>query len=157
MLIKNITKHPINDSADKAAQALADSITRAIKQIPVPQGKDTINANSPVVNEDSVYTVVQEKPEFPDGQRGLDNWLIKTINYPEVAKRNGISGEVTVSFIIEKDGRVSNAKVVKDIGGGCGAEALKSVNQMPGWKPGKQNGKVVKVEYTLPVMFTLKQ
>ena len=110
-----------------------------------------------IVNKDtdSVYNIVEVMPEFPGGIDKLVDYLSENIKYPEQAKDQGISGRVFINFVIEKDGSVSNAKVMRSIGGGCDDEALRVVNAMPKWKPGLQKGKPVRVSYMLPINFKL--
>lgn len=103
-----------------------------------------------------VFLIVEDDPEFPGGVDSLYAWIARNIKYPEQARFNNVEGRVFVKFIVEKDGRISNAKLVRDIGGGCGEEALRVVKSMPRWKPGKQRGKPVRAEYTLPINFSLK-
>ncbi|MBO7540440.1 MAG: energy transducer TonB, partial [Bacteroidales bacterium] len=81
--------------------------------------------------------------------------LVENLNYPEKAKAEKITGKVYVSFVVEKDGSISNVKVLRDIGYGCGEEAVRVVKAMPRWKPGMQRGKNVRVQYTLPLNFQL--
>ncbi|NND78087.1 MAG: energy transducer TonB [Flavobacteriales bacterium] len=108
------------------------------------------------VVEDKIFTIVEEQPEFPGGFAELQKYLGKNINYPSLARDAGISGTVYVTFVVGKDGSVSNAKVLRGIGGGCDKEALRVISKMPNWKPGKQRGKPVKVQYNVPVRFTLQ-
>jgi protein TonB len=105
--------------------------------------------------EPEIFVVVEQMPEFPGGEKALYEFLAKNIKYPAVAKENGIEGKVYIKFVVNEDGSVSQAQIVRGIGGGCDEEALKVVKQMPKWKPGKQRGKTVKVWYTLPVYFKL--
>lgn len=106
--------------------------------------------------EEEVFVVVEEDPEFPGGMDALYQYLASNIRYPEKAKKEKIEGRVFVSFVIEKDGSVSNIKVLRDIGGGCAEEAMRVVQAMPKWKPGRQRGKRVRTQYTLPINFNLK-
>jgi hypothetical protein len=101
-----------------------------------------------------IFRVVERMPGYEDGQEGLLKFLAKNINYPKVAKDNGVEGMVVVQYIIETDGRVSGAKVVKGIGAGCDEEALRVVN-LTRWTPGMQNNKVVPVQFNLPIRFKL--
>ncbi|WP_353484225.1 TonB family protein [Haliscomenobacter sp.] len=101
-----------------------------------------------------IFRVVERMPGYEDGQEGLLQFLAKNINYPKVAKDNGVEGMVVVQYIIETDGRVSGAKVVKGIGAGCDEEALRVVN-LTRWTPGMQNNKVVPVQFNLPIRFKL--
>ena len=104
---------------------------------------------------DKTFTVVENPPEFPGGMEGLMEYLSSNIHYPETAKEQGIEGRVYINFIVDKDGSVDSARVLKGIGGGCDKEALRVVNNMPKWKPGMQKGQAVRVSYNLPVRFTL--
>lgn len=118
--------------------------------------KQVTEQNLPPTADSKVFTVVEQKPEFVGGNKALIQYLAKNIKYPKQAKKKGIQGRVFVSFIIEKDGSVSHAKILKGIGGGCDKEALKVVEQMPKWIPGKQSGENVRVAFTLPINFKLK-
>ena len=103
-----------------------------------------------------VFKVVEQMPAYPEGQGALLKYLAANINYPTVAKENGIEGMVVIQYIIEKDGSISNAKVVKGIGSGCDEEALRVVNAMPNWVAGKQRGQAVAVQFNLPIRFKLE-
>ncbi len=107
--------------------------------------------------DEAVFVVVEKSPEFPGGDDSLYAFIGRNIKYPEAAKKNKIEGRVFVTFVIEKDGQVSNAKLLRDIGGGCGEEALRVVNSMPKWKPGTQRGNPVRVQFNLPIMFQLQK
>ena len=100
--------------------------------------------------------VVEVFPEFPGGSDSLYAYIARNIKYPEAAKKEKIEGRVFVTFVVEKDGQVSNAKILRDIGGGCGEEAIRVVNNMPKWKPGTQYGKPVRTQFNLPVSFQLQ-
>ena len=107
--------------------------------------------------DDAVFVVVEKSPEFPGGDDSLYAFIGRNIKYPEAAKKNKIEGRVFVTFVIEKDGQVSSAKILRDIGGGCGEEALRVVNSMPKWKPGTQRGNPVRVQFNLPILFQLQK
>lgn len=107
-------------------------------------------------DESGVYTVVENMPQFPGGDEGRIDYMVKNMKYPKEAVEKGLEGTVYVSFIVEPDGAVSNAKVLKGIGKPCDEEAVRVVSAMPKWKPGTQNGKAVRVQFTLPVNFKLK-
>ncbi|MES1225055.1 MAG: TonB family protein, partial [Bacteroidota bacterium] len=111
---------------------------------------------TPVEDEGKIFTIVEEMPSFPGGEEEMLKYVARNIKYPPVARENGITGRVYVNFYVDKDGKVQNAKVVRGIGGGCDEEALRVVRSMPQWKPGKQNGRAVNVNYNLPINFTLK-
>lgn len=110
------------------------------------------------VVEEEIFTVVEDMPEFPGGVSAMYQYLSKNIRYPEVAKEAGIQGKVYVSFVVDKDGSITDVKVLRGIPGGkmCDEEAVRVVKAMPKWNPGKQRGKSVKVSYMLPVQFTLR-
>ena len=102
------------------------------------------------------YDVVDEMPQFPGGPSALFEFLSKNIQYPKEAEDANLQGRVIVSFVVEKDGSVSNAKVVRPIDPLLDAEALRVVNSMPKWIPGKQNGEAFRVKYTIPVTFRVE-
>jgi TonB family protein len=105
---------------------------------------------------DQVYEVVEQMPEYPGGFSAMSAFLAKNIEYPEQAKKEKITGRVFVSFVVEKNGEVSNVKILRGIGGGCDEEALRVVSKMPKWKPGKDdNGNSARVQYNLPIKFAL--
>jgi protein TonB len=119
---------------------------------------------------DLPFRVVEEMPRFAgceaaglsknDRQMCADTklleFLAKNINYPPYAREVGIEGTVIIRFVVEKDGSISSAEIVRDVGGGCGREALRVVNSMPAWVAGKQRGRPVRVQFDLPVRFRLR-
>ena len=133
------------------------------KQCPDKPYSDDLNAwirkcddkLNPAREEEEVFLVVEDDPEFPGGCEALYKFIGDNQHYHRQAKENNITGRVFVSFVVEKDGSVSNAQVLRDIGGGCGAEAVRLVKSMPKWKPGKQHGKPVRTQFNLPVLFDI--
>ena len=103
-----------------------------------------------------VFDVVDEMPEFPGGSNAMFEYLVKNIKYPAEAEKAGIVGRVIATFVVEKDGSVSNAKVVKSVHPALDAEALRLIKGMPKWTPGKQNGEAVSVKFTVPISFHLQ-
>lgn len=101
---------------------------------------------------DKVYTVVQQRPLFPGD---INKWLADNIVYPADARKNNIEGTVYVSFIIEKDGSVSAAKVLRGANKSLDDESVRTISMMPKWTPGMQNGHTVRVQYMVPIHFTL--
>ncbi len=99
---------------------------------------------------------IQKEPSFPGGLQEMYKWLNENVPYPESAKENAISGQVVLTFIVGKDGGISNVKIVKEIGGGCGNAVKSTVKNMPKWSPGEANGRPVNVIYTLPFKFKLE-
>ena len=104
---------------------------------------------------DMVFDVVEVMPQFPGGQIAMLQYLMKNIKYPEQAVKEGIQGRVTVRFIVEKDGSISDVKPVLSVHPLLNKEAVRVVKSMPKWTPGKQNGKPVRVRFNVPVMFKL--
>ena len=102
-----------------------------------------------------VYDVVEVMPQFPGGQIAMLKYIMENIKYPKQIMEEGIQGRVTVSFIVEKDGRVSNVRLLRSVQSALDKEAIRVVKSMPKWTPGKQNGKPVRVRFNLPVMFKL--
>lgn len=109
------------------------------------------------VEGDVVLTSVEQMPSFPGGMSGLMDYLKTQVIYPEQAKKENVQGKVIVKFVVSKSGKVTNVQLLRDIGAGCGAEAVRVVKAMPDWKPGLQNGKPVNVYFTLPVSFKLSE
>ena len=108
------------------------------------------------VVEQEIFQIVEEMPAFPGGEAKLMEYVGKNIKYPQIARETGIQGRVFIGFVVEPDGSVSNVKLLRGIGGGCDEEAMRVVKNMPKWKPGKQRGKAVRVQYMLPVNFRLQ-
>ena len=104
---------------------------------------------------EKVFDVVEQMPEFVGGQAELMKFLAENVHYPEAAYKVGKQGRVIATFIVEADGSVSNAKIVKKVSDELDAEALRVIGTMPKWKPGMQNGKAVRVKYTIPITFRL--
>ena len=103
-----------------------------------------------------VFDVVEEMPSFPGGQGALMQYLTSNTKYPVVAQENGVQGRVIVSFVVERDGSISDVKVARSVDPSLDREAQRVVKSMPRWSPGKQNGSTVRVKYTVPVVFRLQ-
>ena len=117
----------------------------------------TVMQQEEIGNEQSeIFDKVDEVPQFPGGFAGLMQYLKTNVHYPEDAKEAGAQGNVIVSFIVEKDGSISNAKVTKPTNSSLDEEALRVISAMPKWTPGKQNGEAVRAKYSLPVSFRQK-
>ena len=102
-----------------------------------------------------VFDVVEVMPQFPGGQIAMLKYIMENIKYPEQAMKEGIQGRVAVRFIVEKDGSISDVKPILSVHPLLNKEAVRVVESMPKWSPGKQNGKPVRVRFNLPVMFKL--
>jgi periplasmic protein TonB len=118
---------------------------------------DLFNIYEPdeVIEEPTIFKVVEEFPSFPGGLASLQKYLIDNLKYPKPAVEAGITGTVYVNFIVWADGSIRNAKIERGIGGGCDEAALRVVNDMPDWIPGKQRTVPVNVQMVLPVKFQL--
>lgn len=103
-----------------------------------------------------IFDVVEEMPSFPGGNGALMSYLASNIKYPVVAQENGVQGRVIVSFVVERDGSISDVRVARSVDPSLDREAQRVVKSMPRWKPGKQNGSAVRVKYTVPVVFRLQ-
>ena len=110
----------------------------------------------PKEEENKVFDVVEQMPSYPGGNGALMQYLSKNIKYPVVAEENGIQGRVICTFVVERDGSVTDVRVAKSVDPSLDKEAVRVVSSMPKWIPGKQNGSAVRVKYTLPVTFRLQ-
>ncbi|MCO4291265.1 TonB family protein [Solitalea sp. MAHUQ-68] len=115
----------------------------------------TGTGNEVVEDTQEIFYHVEENPEYPGGMEQIGRFISKTLRYPPMARENGVQGRVTVTFVVEKDGSITDVQVLRGIGSGCDEEAARVVKAMPKWKPGKQNGKPVRVHFSLPIMFRL--
>lgn len=101
------------------------------------------------------FASVEVLPEFAGGMAGWGKYLQKNLKYPPIARENNITGRVIMSFVVEKNGQLTDIKVLRGIGGGCDEEAIRVLKNAPAWKPGIQNGRPVRVAYTMPIFFQL--
>ncbi len=105
---------------------------------------------------EEIFVVVEEQPEFPGGQAAMMKFLSDNIRYPVIAQENGIQGRVICNFVVERDGSITDVQVVRGQDPSLDREAIRVIQQMPRWKPGKQRGSAVRVRFTLPVVFRLQ-
>ena len=117
--------------------------------------KHTASDTLQSTGEEKVFTIVEQMPEFPGGVDEMLKFISKNIHYPETAQNDNVQGRVYVSFVIDKSGNVTDARVIRSVRKDIDDAALKVVNEMPQWKPGYQNGKPVLVAFNLPLNFTL--
>ena len=144
----------VDDDADVEETTIATSEETnqavEIKYVPV-----AVEEEEP--EEQTIFEVVEQMPEFPNGgMAGLMQYLSKNIKYPTIAQENGTQGRVTVQFVVNKDGSIVDAKVLRGVDPYLDKEAVRVIMGMPKWKPGMQRGKPVRVKYTVPVMFRLQ-
>lgn len=158
---------PLENPAKATTNTKVDFQGNNEPPVPVPQ---IIRPKMPEPTVSEIFKIVEEMPRFPGcekeeltkkekencANKELLNYVFSKIKYPPIARESTIEGLVVVRFIVEKDGSISDATVVRDIGGGCGQEALRVVNSMPKWIPGKQRNRPVRVQFNLPVRFKLK-
>lgn len=106
--------------------------------------------------DNKLYTVVEQTASFPGGDQALFSFIGNNLHYPSEAAEAGIQGKVIVSFVVEKDGSISQAKVIRSVDTALDAEALRVVKKLPKWVPGRNNGKPVRSQYVLPISFRLQ-
>lgn len=105
---------------------------------------------------EEIFVVVEEQPEYPGGNAAMMQFLSNNIRYPVIAQENGIQGRVICNFVVERDGSITDVQVVRGVDPSLDREAVRVIQQMPRWKPGKQRGQAVRVRFTLPVVFRLQ-
>jgi protein TonB len=105
--------------------------------------------------EAEIFMVVEESPQFPGGDEARIRFLAENISYPAEAREASIQGTVYITFVIEKDGTIADVRVLRGIGGGCDEEAVRVIRKMPRWLPGKQRGKPVRVQFNMPIKFSM--
>jgi TonB family protein len=144
---------------EEKGKKVAVLYTMPINFVPRDSGSKT-EKDSKLTSEDNselkVYDMVEEMPKYPEGQTALMNFLASNIKYPEEASKNKVSGKVIVQFVVDKEGYVKDPNIVRSISDALDKEAIRVVNSMPKWTPGKENGEAVNVRYTLPITFALK-
>lgn len=141
---------PVDDNF--IIDAEIDPLDSVPEYIPMPVINDEEN-----LVEEEIFKVVESMPEFPGGEAAMYDFLIKNMSYPEPAKAVGISGTVFLTFVVEKDGSITDVQLLRGIGGGCDEEAMRVVKAMPTWTPGKQRNIPVRVQFNFGVKFTLSQ
>lgn len=151
-----VVDKPVEDEQPPPQEKLSETTVAAVTQEGDPNAEQA-PPDVPVEDPDAgkIFTIVEEMPTFPGGEAGLVKYLQDHIKYPAMARENGIEGIVYVTFVVDKDGKVKDAKLLRGKNG-LDDEALRVINAMPDWKPGRQNGRNVAVQYNLPVNFRLK-
>lgn len=144
------------DVLNNEAQLGAVDITEGVNDLNKVEVKEQVIAE-PVVDDEPVsIAMVEQKPSFPGGEAAMYTWLSQNIVYPPAASEEGVQGRVVVEFVVGKDGSITNARVVRNRHPALDREALRVIQAMPRWVPGRNNGQPVKVTYTLPVTFKLQ-
>lgn len=134
-------------------------VTVSVPATPAPAQTATAAApqSTPTgVLADDVYVTAEQMPEFPGGTAALQKWISKNVRYPAVAHSNGITGKVYVSCVINKEGKVENVKVLRSVDKLLDKEAVRVIKAMPNWKPGMNNGELIKVSYNFPINFQIR-
>lgn len=129
--------------------------TTIIPIVKTPSNTQTPAQISPDTDQDSFFITVEVMPSFPGGIEARGKYLNDNIKYPDEAIKAGIQGTCYMNFVVETDGRITNVRVLRGIGGGCDEEAIRVIQDMPEWEPGLQRGKPVRVQYNMPIKFTL--
>jgi len=107
------------------------------------------------ISEEVIFTVVEDQPSYPGGEEARIRYLQENLRYPQMAREAGIQGTVFVTFVVERDGSVTDVRILRGIGGGCDEEAVRVVQNMPRWNPGRQRGQPVRVQFNMPIRFVL--
>lgn len=147
-----------NEAIEKTAPNIETTVEENVQKQGAEQdvNNEQQNYNTSQESQEKVYDVVEVMPSFPGGQSALMQYLGNNIQYPVEAQENGVQGRVIISFVVEDDGSISHVKVVKPVDPVLDREAMRVVESMPKWIPGKQNGECVRVRYSVPVVFRLK-
>lgn len=120
---------------------------------PVENPSDFGEYGDEETGDDDIFQIVEDVPTFPFGD--VSKWITKNVKYPQIAAENNIQGKVFMNFVIEKDGSITDVKVLRGVDPALDKEAIRVIKSMPKWKPGKQRGKPVRVSFNLPITFTL--
>ena len=167
---EKFTDYAMDDEAPQEVTKTQDETEKsdvAISSVTFDQGSEegqqVLKQNEVVVEkveqkeeETKVFEVVEQMPQFPGGDAALMQYLSSHIKYPVVAEENGIQGRVVCTFVVERNGSITDVRVVKSVDPSLDKEAVRVIKSMPNWIPGKQNGSAVRVKYTVPVTFRLQ-
>ncbi len=155
LIVKDVDSTDNGLTQEELSKLLLATRTLAVDSVP---GKDPLpdTKDNSTIGTSKAYIWVEEMPMFPGGENAMLKYLSNNIKYPVDAREANITGVVYLSFIVDKEGEIKNIEILKGIGGGCEEEAMRVVKNMKKWKPGKQNGQAVNVQYKLPVSFTLR-
>jgi TonB family protein len=138
-------------SSQKANYIISDKGKRTMAQEMAMPVEDTLAGGN------NIFLTVDQMPSFSGGDSALINYFATNLHYPAEARESNVSGRVFVQFIVEKDGSITKPQILRGLGAGCDEEALRAINAMPRWNPGKQYGQPVRVQCTLPIKFSLTQ
>lgn len=141
-------------SGQETAEGTSDIDVIAPPEVSTPTAGEKALEVAPKT--DDVFVAVEQQPEYPGGMDALRTFLGKNLAYPRPAANAGVSGRVFISFVVNTDGTLTDVQVLKGIGFGCDEEAVRVIQRMPRWRPGKQSGRAVRVKFNLPIAFTLE-
>jgi periplasmic protein TonB len=151
----------VNEADEPKMQKEVVEEKAAIGTVNFDKGTDDVAApiakkNVEITEEvEQPFVIVEQMPQFPGGEKELLKFVHDNLKYPVVAQEMGVSGTVIVQFVVDREGKITRIKVMRGIGSGCDEEAIRVLNKMPLWSPGKQGGKPVLVSFTLPIVFRL--
>ena len=143
-----------NDANIQESTIQASDDTKKAVEVKYTPVQQVVEEEEP--EEEQIFQVVEEMPEFPGGMAECLKFLSKNIKYPTISQENGVQGRVIIQFVVNRDGSIVDPQVVRGVDPYLDKEALRVVSSMPKWKPGKQRGKPVRVKYTVPVTFRLQ-
>lgn len=166
-----VVKDPIDDTPPVTSKELKEAVVASVTQegvtgkenvIPVTEPGNTGGGGgtaSEGLVDNSVHNMagVEVYPEFPGGMAAWAKFIQRNLNYPYIAQENNVQGKVYLSFVVEKDGSITDVSVTRGIGAGCDEEAVRVIKKSPKWKPGMQNNQTVRVRYTIPINYTITQ
>jgi periplasmic protein TonB len=160
--VKFTAPRVVNDSVEDNSNMFPDDNDNSKNSLPPPidsigsSGDDNKVVNSPIDIKPTPFIVVEEMPSFPGGDEARIKFISDNIVYPEIEKEINTQGTIYITFVVETDGSITDVKILRGIGSGCDEEAVRVVKMMPKWNPGKQSGKSVRVQFNLPIKFTLQ-
>lgn len=149
MIVSNI--ETVARTTEKFAADVMENVAPEMTTSPLPVVQDTVDISN------AVFEIVEVMPVFPGGMSALMKYIGENIKYPEEAKKKNMQGRVYVAFIVNQDGSISDTRIIRGASPLLDAEALRVIGSMPKWKPGMQKGKAVRVQYSVPVVFSLKK
>ena len=158
---RDVREEPPTETQIAKADVGQDNIkgdpNAAVADIDVKVGDKNIEGITESNNTNEVFKAVEINPEYPGGEEAFGKFLRDHIRYPPVAKENGVQGKAFIQFVVERDGSLTDMQIVRSPGSGLGEEAVRVLKISPHWRPGYQNGKAVRVQYTVPVNFALAE
>ena len=149
----------VEDTVESGLATQDDLSTKGNTEAPPEEEMVIEEVKEQVIQQEApkeIFTVVEEQPGYPGGDEARIKFLQENTKYPEEAKELGVQGKVFVTFVVEVDGSITDVRVLRGIGAGCDEEAIRVVKSMPRWVPGKQRGQPVRVQFNLPIKFTLQ-